>query len=74
MRYRNRWADETIIAWADLFTSRRITLMEMEALLGVSHSTLWWCFIHRLPRIDTERFDKVSECLTVNIHNKNARR
>ena len=74
MKYHVRWSDETVISWADLFTSRRITLMEMEVLLKVSHSTLWWCFTHRLPHIDMERFDKVLECLTVNTKVKNIRR
>ena len=66
MKHKKRWSDENVIAWADLFTAKRTTLMEMEIMIGVSHSTIWWCFTHRLPHIDMDRFDKVLECLTVN--------
>ena len=70
MSYKKRWSDEDIIRWAEMFIARKMTLMEMEIMIGVSHSTLWWCFTHRLPRIDVDLYDQIGDCFEVNTHFK----
>lgn len=47
------WTDSDIVNWAACYLSDSSnTLNALEAELGVSHSTIWWCFVHRLRYID----------------------
>lgn len=66
---RRRWTDLEVKRWAKCYTSRpRITLMFLENYIGVAHSTLWWCFTHRLQAIDSELYIKAMERLQENKH------
>ena len=48
-----KWGDEDIWRWGALYVDHpRMTLPKIEEMLGVSHSTVWWCFEHRLYSID----------------------
>lgn len=68
-----RWKDEDILRWANHYIVIGTPLMRMEVELGVSHSTLWWCFIHRLPDIDTTVYQEVMDRIRINLKNKNRR-
>ena len=44
-----KWTDKEVREWAyEYVADKRNTLDKLERRLGVSHSTLWWCFQHRL--------------------------
>lgn len=44
-----KWTDKEIREWAyEYIDNGGTTLIKLEKKLGVSHSTLWWCFKHRL--------------------------
>ena len=48
-----RYTDEEIKRWAEVYVdSSPASFERLEKGLGVSHSTIWWGFTHRLPRID----------------------
>lgn len=52
-----RWSNEEIVSWAELYTrNRTTTLMDLEGSIGVSHSTIWWCFTHRLESINEDLY------------------
>lgn len=56
----NYWADEEIINWASYYVASPFnTVLTVEADLGVSHSTVWWCFVHRLIDIDKRLYSRV---------------
>ena len=48
-----KWEDYEVVGWARAYLKdSKATLFTLESELNVSHSTLWWCFVHRLPYID----------------------
>jgi len=47
-----RHSDKDVKFWAEIYTGLGITLEEIEKRYGVSHSTTFRCFVHRLPYID----------------------
>lgn len=53
------WTDEEVEDWAKCYSETGDALMVMENNLQVSHSTLWWCFRHRLENINHELYNKV---------------
>ena len=55
-RYHQRHSDEDVKYWAEVYTQLDVSLDEIEAAYAVSHSTAWWCFVHRLPDIDYELY------------------
>ena len=68
---KNRWQDLDVRRWAEYFTSHpRITLMFLENRIGVSHSTLWWCFRHRLEAICPRLYQAAIQQLQNNKNNK----
>ena len=68
------WKDEQVINWAKLYTSKAITLMEMERSIQAPHSTVWWCFQHRLPKLDVALYDKTLERIDYNKRHKGGRK
>ena len=68
---KNRWKDREVKAWAKAYLKgTRENLMGLEEKLGVSHSTLWWCFQNRLYLIDVGLYVRVLERLDYNKRNK----
>lgn len=62
-----RWSDKAVASWARAYTRRKKeTLLTLEDSLGISHSTLWWCFQNRLGGIDNRLYLIVMEKLDVN--------
>lgn len=51
-----RWSDKEVVLWAKKYKHPKSRLLILEEQIGVSHSTLWWCFTHRLQRIDYDLF------------------
>lgn len=41
------------------------TLDELEQELKVSHSTLWWNFMHRLPKLNSALYADVVEMIAI---------
>jgi len=65
------WTDRDIKGWAKKYLMKRTTLESLEDKIGVSHSTLWWCFVNRLEYIDVDLYDRVSTKLEDNKHLRN---
>lgn len=69
-----RWTNGQIQRWARYYVDNTVTLVDMERDIDVPHSTLWWCFQHRLPKLDINLYDSVLERLDRNkrhpIHGK----
>lgn len=65
-------SDEDVRVWAGIFVELGITLTELEEELEISHSTTWWCFVHRLPEIDMGLYNSVMDLLSQ--HRRNHRR
>lgn len=61
-----KWHDEEIWRWGVLYVENRVTLNKLEEILSVSHSTLWWCFEHRLADIDKGLYNAVQKKLRAN--------
>jgi len=59
-----KWSDDQVLEWGKIYIESKISLMNMERDLGISHSTLWWCFVNRLPNIDYCLSQKVNFKLT----------
>ena len=66
MARRYLWTDKEIKIWAKKYLKKRETLMTLEQSTEVSHSTLWWCFVHRLEGIDPDLYDSVNDKLELN--------
>lgn len=61
------WDDRDVIKWAKAYTKEKSeTLESLELSLEVSHSTLWWCFQHRLGNIDEKLYLKAMKKLDFN--------
>lgn len=58
-----KWDDKEVKSWAKKYTRKGVTLYTIEYDIGVSHSTLWWCFTHRLEDIDASLFITVNKKL-----------
>jgi len=67
---RIKHTNRDIIRWAKYYRDNTVTLMEMEDLLDVQHSTIWWCFQNRLPGLNINLYDEVCEKLDWNKRNK----
>lgn len=61
-----KWSDEEIWRWGALYVEGKIALMKLEESLCVSHSTLWWCFEHRLADTDKDLYNAVQNKLRAN--------
>lgn len=66
MVVRKRRSDAEILRWANYYVVVGTPLMKLENSLGVPHSTLWWCFIHRLPDISESMYNEVIQRIAVN--------
>ncbi len=67
MRGYRRWSDRDVATWARAYTRKKsTTLMTMEDSLGISHSTFWWCFQHRLAHINVGLYLITMEKLDTN--------
>lgn len=64
------WTNRQVISWAKKYCKGGVTLMDMEANLQVSHSTIWWNFEHRLPILDPNLYSDVRERMDYNYKNK----
>lgn len=64
-----RWSDSDVRNWAEMYSHKKFPLMRMEKEMGVSHSTLSWCFRFRLPHIDYTLYQDVMERIYKNTHN-----
>ena len=65
MRYR-KWTDEQIIRWANLYSLGEDTFLSMENNISVSHSTIYWCFEHKLKNIDSDLYDRCRKQMNAN--------
>lgn len=65
-----RRTDREIALWARKYLQGKENLFSLEKKLSVPHSTLWWCFHHRLHKVDTNLYLRVLEKLDYNKHNK----
>lgn len=63
---KQRWSDEDVLNWADLFIDTFKPLVTLEKELGVSHSTIWWNFMHRLEYLDQSKYEDV--CILLDLH------
>lgn len=63
-------SDEDVRFWAEVYTELNITLEEIEKEMAISHSTTYWCFVHRLPYIDYDLYKKTMERMINNRHNR----
>ena len=70
MRNALKHTDEDVKFWAEVYTQLGITLEEIEKELGISHSTTWWCFTHRLPFIDYDLYEEVLSMIVEHKHNR----
>ena len=61
--------DVAVLNWAVKYLVPKSTLITLENELSISHSTLWWCFVHRLPNISTV----TSQAVNVKLQNNNRR-
>lgn len=67
---RFKHSDRDIAKWARYYRDNTVTLMELEDLIDVQHSTIWWCFMNRLPLFDIPLYDAVCEKIDWNKRNK----
>ena len=58
--------ENDVLKWARCYTSSHITFEEMENKFGISHSTLYWSFMNRLPQLDRELYNKVLASIAFN--------
>lgn len=66
---KNRWTDKEVKRWAKQYTAtKKMTLFLLEDQIEVCHSTLWWCFTHRLEDIDFDLYEIVMSKLEFNKH------
>ena len=62
-----RWTDKEVLEWAEEYINTQVTLEELEAKIKVSHSTLWWNFVNRLPRLDMDLYNLVMLTMETNL-------
>lgn len=65
-----RWTDKEVLEWATEYVNTKSTIEELEEKLKVSHSTISWNFIHRLPRLDRELYELVMLTMEANLMHK----
>lgn len=63
---RNRWKDEEIMRWANHYIVLGTPIMKLEHKINVPHSTIWWCFTHRLQHIDNSMYNDVIDRINQN--------
>lgn len=63
MKIKIRHSDIEVIEWAEIYVDTCKPLDELEQQLKVSHSTLWWCFMHRLPKLNNTLYLDVLEMI-----------
>lgn len=63
-----RHSDEDVKFWAQVYVELGMSLEELEKELGISHSTTWWCFIHRLPTIDYGLYEDTMKMISYHKH------
>lgn len=68
------WTDKEVVSWAHEYIQNNETLFTVEERLGVSHSTLWWCFCHRLFGIDSALYHEVMNKVGINKRKRGPRR
>lgn len=54
MSRKYKHSNEEVRKWAVKYTLSLKSLVTLEKEIGISHSTLWWCFTHRLQDIDKD--------------------
>ena len=59
-----KYDDDEVVEWADYYINLGFSLQELEQLLEVSHSTIWWCFMNRLPHIRPDLCPKVGVAIS----------
>lgn len=63
--YKRRWSDKEVLEWAGMYVGTCKTLNVLEQELNVSHSTLWWNFMHRLPKLNAMLYLDVLEMIEI---------
>lgn len=71
--YKRKWSDKEVLEWAEIYVSTCKTLNVLEQDLNVSHSTLWWNFMHRLPRLNSALYADVVEMIEIHKNMKESR-
>ena len=66
---RCKYSEKDIKRWAKKYVAtKKATLFSLEDEIGVSHSTIWWNFQHKLEDIDIDLFETVIGKFAVNKH------
>ena len=68
--YKYKYKSADVVKWANYYSRHRITIQGLEDRYGVSHSTIWWSFVNRLPMLDVSLYDMVMETADYNYRNK----
>ena len=63
---KQRWSDTDVLYWAQVYVETFESLTVLEKMLGVSHSTIYWNFMHRLEYLDSALYDDV--CILIQLH------
>ena len=71
---KKHWTDEEIRVWAQTYIEEKCTIIEVEKIHGVQHSTIWWCFTKRLANIDSDLYTKVADQLIYNKYHHRVKR
>ena len=71
--YKQRWTDKEVITWAEIYVNTCKTLDVLEQELKVPHSTLWWNFMHRLPRLNGALYADVVEMIEIHKNMKESK-
>ena len=66
--YHTKHSDEDVKFWAEVYTQLDVTLDEIEEAYAVSHSTTYWCFVHRLPEIDYALYEATMAMIEAHRH------
>ena len=68
MRVCKKWTDDDVVQWATHYLNWGFTFMDMEKLLKVSHSTIWWCLVNRLPKVRPDLSEPVKSQISQHKH------
>lgn len=71
-RNKKKWTDDDVILFA-LFYLDVQTLMNLEKIYGMSHSTASWVFKNRLPKLDRELYEKVMRLVRMPVQERRMR-
>ena len=62
------YTDKEVEAFSYRYVMTDLTLEQLEAKTGISHSTMWICFQRRLANINFDLYEAVMKKLEINRH------